>query len=50
MHELCIGGLPLNTHLRAAELIFMLYGMLNIGFITMMFFEATHELPDGKFT
>ena len=28
------GGLPLHTHLRAAELIFMFYGMLNIGFVT----------------
>ena len=44
------GGLPLHTHLRAAELIFMFYRMLNIGFIAMMFFVATCELPDGMFT
>ena len=44
------GSLPLHTHLRAAELIFMFYRMLNIGFIAMMFFGATCELPDGMFT
>ena len=44
------GGLPLHTHIRATELIFMFYGMLNIGFVAMTFFRATHELPDGMFT
>ena len=44
------GGLPLHTHLRAAKLIFMFYGMLNVGFVAMTFFGATHELPDGMFT
>ena len=50
MHELHIGGLPLHMLLRTAELIFMFYGMLNIGFVAMTFFRATHELPDGMFT
>jgi len=44
------GGLPLHTHLRAIDLIFMFYGMLNIGFIAMTFFGATRELPNGMFT
>ena len=44
------GGLPLHTHLRAAELIFMFYDMLNIGFVAMAFFGATRELPNGMFT
>ena len=43
-------GLPLHTHLHTTELIFMFYDMLNIGFVTMMFFGATHELSDGMFT
>ena len=43
-------GLPLHTHLHTTELIFMFYRMLNIGFIAMMFFGATCELPDGMFT
>ena len=50
LHELHIGGLSLHTHLRAIELIFMFYGMLNIGFVAMTFFGATRELPDGMFT
>ena len=45
-----LGGLPLHMHLHAAELIFMFYGMLNVGFVTMTFFGATYELPDGMFT
>ena len=44
------GGLPLHTHLRAAELIFMFYGMLNVDFIAMKFFGETRELLDGMFT
>ena len=43
-------GLPLHMHLRAAELIFMFYGMLNVGFVAMTFFGATCELPNGMFT
>jgi len=43
-------GLPLHTHLHAVELIFMFYGMLNVGFIAMTFFGATRELPNGMFT
>ena len=45
-----LGGLPLHMHLHAAELIFMFYGMLNIGFVAMMFFRDTHELLDGMFS
>ena len=44
------GGLPLHMHLCTTKLIFMFYGMLNIGFVAMTFFRATHELPDGMFT
>ena len=43
-------GLPLHTNLHVAELIFVLYGMLNVDFVTMTFFGATHELLDGMFT
>jgi len=43
-------GLPLHMHLRAAELIFMFYGMLNVDFIAMTFFGATRELLDCMFT
>ena len=43
-------GLLLHMHLHTTKLIFMFYGMLNIGFITMTFFGATRELPDGMFT
>ena len=44
------GGLPLHTHLRATELIFMFYSMLNIGFVAMTFFRDTRKLPNGMFT
>ena len=51
LHELCIGGLAAaHTHLCATKLIFMFYGMLNIDFVAMTFFGATHELLDGMFT
>ena len=43
-------GLPLHMHLRAAELIFMFYSMLNVGFVIMTFVGATHEPPDGMIT
>lgn len=45
------GGLnPPRTHPRAAELIFVLYDTLDAGFVAMMFFGATYELPDGVLT
>jgi len=36
--------------MRAAELIFVLYVTLNVGFIATAFFEATCMLPDGMLT
>ncbi|XP_066344062.1 germin-like protein 5-1 [Miscanthus floridulus] len=45
-----LGGLNPPRTRPLAGLIFILYGTLDVGFVAMMFFRVTCELPDGVLT